>query len=104
MTDMRRRRSPWGAGVVAVLALGACRPGAPEVELPPAQPELSAAELGRLGGHVFAEPERIREILAEAELTPTEFRARVRAIEGDTAASREYGRGFEEALRRPPER
>jgi hypothetical protein len=58
--------------------------------------EMSAEELGRLGGRIHAEPERADELLAEAGLTEEELDAQVRAVTADPDASREYAEAFRE--------
>lgn len=76
-------------GMVALAALSAgCAGGEPEAG------EWSPEELGRLGGRLHAEPERVDEILAEAGLTAEELEARVREVTADPDAARAYAEGF----------
>lgn len=77
------------AALVAVAALaGGCAGGEAEPD------ELSAAELGRLGGRIHQEPERADEILAEAGLTAEDLEERVREVTADPDAARVYAEGF----------
>jgi hypothetical protein len=89
---------------VMVIAGGtwACGESQPEVELPETA-ELGVIELGRIGGRIYNEPERAREILEAAGLTPEQFEERVRAITNDPALATEYTRGFETVLRPRPQ-
>lgn len=76
-------------GVMALASLSAgCAGGEPEAG------ELSPEELGRFGGRLHAEPERVDAILAEAGLTAEELEARVREVTADPDAARAYAEGF----------
>jgi hypothetical protein len=70
---------------------GGCAGGGAE---PDEAEELSATELGQLGGRIHQEPERADEILAEAGLTAEELEERVREVTADPDASRAYAEGF----------
>jgi hypothetical protein len=90
-------------GLVLVLALaGGCGEAEPPPELPETR-ELTLDELGRLGGEIYNEPERVEAILEAAGLTPEEFEKRVRKITNDPVLSREYSRGFEAVARPLPQ-
>ena len=68
-----RARALAGAALLLVL-LPACRENEPDVEVPDTN-ELTAVQLGRIGGRIYNEPERLNEILDEVGLTPAEFEA-----------------------------
>jgi hypothetical protein len=88
--------------MVFSVGTGACGESEEEVELPETA-EVGVIELGRIGGRIYNEPERAREILEAAGLSPEQFEERVRAITNDPTLSDEYTRGFETVLRpRPP--
>ena len=90
-----------GWALIAVLALAGlaagCEGQAGEDAVGENAAELSAEELGRLGGRIHAEPERADELLAEAGLTEEQLDAQVREVTADPDASREYARAFREA-------
>lgn len=106
---VRRRTKPtYGRGpagpILVIVALGVataggCRERGREPRLE--EPSISVIELGRIGGHIYNEPDRSHEILEEAGMTPEEFEARVSRISRDPRLAREYTAGFE-AVARPP--
>ena len=101
----RRRRWIRALLLLGVLSLGpalagACRENEPDPELPEAR-TLSDIELGRVGGRVYNEPERVEEILAEADLTPEAFERRVREVTDDPERARQYTLGFESVAQLP---
>ena len=94
------RRIVCGASLLALPLLGACREGDPAVDVE--NGELTVYELGRVGGRIYNEPERIEEILEEVGMTPLEFEQRVRSVTNSPEQSSEYTRGFEEVARPAP--
>jgi hypothetical protein len=88
--------------LVAASLTWACGERQPEVELPETA-EVGVVELGRIGGRIYNEPERAREILEAAGMAPEEFERRVRAVTNDPALASEYTRGFEAVLRPRPQ-
>jgi hypothetical protein len=84
------------------LACTACRERRPEADLPD-EPALGVVELGQIGGRIYNEPERAREILESVGMTPDQFEAQVRAVTNDPALAREYTRGFEAVIRPRPQ-
>jgi hypothetical protein len=88
-----------GGVILTILSFGpaaitACRDGQPEPELEERR-TLTDLELGEIGGQIYNEPERAEQILADVDLTPESFEARVRTITDDPERSREYTLGFE---------
>lgn len=57
--------------------------------------ELTAAELGELGGRIYVEPGRAGDLLAERELTREEFEARIREISAHPEDARAYTESFD---------
>jgi len=106
MNGMRFERAPIrlarGVCLIAVAfavpLLGACRERLPESQLPEPT-EISVTELGGVGGRIYNEPHRTRQILAEAGLTPEEFEERVLRVSNDPELAREYARAFEATAR-----
>lgn len=102
----RDEKSGWrlatAASVLAVLALAGATAGCGGEDGGTTAGELSAEELGRLGGRIHAEPERADELLAEAGLTAEELEARVREVTADPEASREYAEAFREVAGEAP--
>lgn len=97
----RRAGAAASWALIAVLALAGlaagCEGQAGEDAIGENAAEMSAEELGRLGGRIHAEPERVDELLAEAGLTEEQLDAQVREVTADPDASREYARAFREA-------
>jgi hypothetical protein len=95
----RRVRLAKGAVVLTLLsfapaAVTACRDGQPDPELTETR-TLTDLELGEIGGRIYNQPERAEEILAEVDMTPEGFEARVRTVTDDPERAREYTLGFE---------
>jgi len=105
-TTSGRRLRGLAAGLLlaTVPFLGACAEEGPDPEIDgeeTASVELSASELGEIGGRIYSDPERAEAILDDAGLTSEEFEARVREITNDPLASREYTLAFEDVIAEP---
>jgi hypothetical protein len=102
MSWRARSRRALALAVVGLCAVTwACREDQPETELPDG-PAVGVVELGRIGGRIYNEPDRAREILEAAGMTPEEFESEVRAVTNDPLLAREYTRGFEAVIRPRP--
>jgi hypothetical protein len=95
-----RRLLLWAALATSGV-FGSCREDDSEVDVSSETRELSTFELGRIGGRIYNEPDRVNEILEEVGLTPEQFEQKVRSVTNDPERSREYTRGFEEVARPP---
>jgi hypothetical protein len=95
-----RRLLLWAALATSGV-FASCREDEPEVDVSSETRELSTFELGRVGGRIYNEPDRVNEILEEVGLTPEQFEQKVRSVTNDPELSREYTRGFEKVARPP---
>ena len=89
------------AGIVGTLALvltvGVALTGCgePDGGSASAATELSAAELGELGGRIYVEPGSADSLLAEREITREEFEVRIREVASRPEEARAYTEAFD---------
>ncbi len=87
--------------LAAFLAMGiAAGCGETDGERAGAGAGLTAAELGELGGRIYAEPARAEQLLDEAGLTAEQFDARIREVASDPEVAREYTEAFDAVVER----
>lgn len=86
-----------GRSLGVALAVGIALSGCGGAEDAPhrAGAELTAAELGEVGGRIYLEPARADDLLAELELTREEFEVRIREISSRPDEARAYTEAFD---------